>query len=1209
MSDITQKLGFDATQAISSLRSLDSALKSVNTSLVQLNTNTGNYRFPTQQLKAAATAMQQLANQAKAATQAFQQVGQAGGQSGRSVTLSWETATRVIATQALVRGLNEAVELFNKSSKAAADFEVQVARIGNIAEGPGSSIPELTEQIKQLSIELGRPLPEVGTAVYEALQNDIGTTAETFEILRTSGEQLARVTGGTLPQAVNAISSAIKSYNLTLEESTGLGGKFFAAIDKGRITLAEFESSLGTILPLAREAGISFDEAVAAFTSITRSGTTASVAITQVRNILDKTLKPTDELRGAFDRLGVKTFAELVARTGSFKNALKSIFDQLDNDAGRVAKAFNTIRGNLGILNLSSAEFKEFDITLDALANSADRVGPALDSINQTDARRAEIAFNKLNVIMTEIGDEALHVKTIAAEAFLGIVSDSDRARVAVGLLTGATVTLTGRLVAARLAAFGVSTAITSAISPMIVAATVGAAIGVALVKAYDAMTITRQEADALAENLRKVGDANIDKRLVESLSRIEAGFRSISIVSDSVINETDRKFDALTNNLSKSADTIGRSVRGSIEVYGDGLDRLFDKVDSAIKAIPGEIDKARQTAKSFQDQLIDFNFEESLRGTSTQVEATRRLARAEQELGRARQLRAKAGISEEDRAARLAASRSSVDLAREAQRAALATKNSRLIAQANQGVNRALSEAANEQLNTAKQLGEVNRSNLQEQKLGLQQVGSQVKDLRQQISDLQNPLSSDGSVKTFEQISRDAELAAEKTRELVKATQSITNSELFSSLGLSKLSSDLGRGIVSSIGSTKIQWDGAVSSLQDALSKGRFRAFVEISDRVSAPTGNTQVDAASASNLVNPADRIREQEAALESLIKAQEQQRGEEQKRANAIIENSQKATNAIKELRSKSTELFTAFSGGSEGAVRKVATILEDAQLQAARGNEELARAALGAGSELLRDQAAVIPKFVADSFIQAKQSILDNIAIVNSSIPPVEVITDETVALAQQKLAIIRQETENAIQTSFDASATVEEFNKISTASASAAGTVQTSFSNASRNTTVAVGNIGTSINNLSSPISNINRLLDQMVAKAVQAAREIANANAQASSTPRRVQNNNTGGAVYRSTGGPIGRGADTQLVAATPGEVVVNARQSRNFYSQLQAINAGQAPAARTSSGGNVTNIGDVNVNIKSESAVSAQSGRELAQALRRELRRNTSRL
>jgi hypothetical protein len=101
-----------------------------------------------------------------------------------------------------------------------------------------------------------------------------------------------------------------------------------------------------------------------------------------------------------------------------------------------------------------------------------------------------------------------------------------------------------------------------------------------------------------------------------------------------------------------------------------------------------------------------------------------------------------------------------------------------------------------------------------------------------------------------------------------------------------------------------------------------------------------------------------------------------------------------------------------------------------------------------------------------------------------------------------------------------------------------------------------------------------------------------------------------GKVAYRASGGPT-RGQDTVMTATAPGEFITNAKSTRKFYSELQAMNAGQSPQYRDK-GGPVTNnyggtVGDVNVTV--QGGASDEIARDIASAIDRELRFGTSRV
>ena len=96
----------------------------------------------------------------------------------------------------------------------------------------------------------------------------------------------------------------------------------------------------------------------------------------------------------------------------------------------------------------------------------------------------------------------------------------------------------------------------------------------------------------------------------------------------------------------------------------------------------------------------------------------------------------------------------------------------------------------------------------------------------------------------------------------------------------------------------------------------------------------------------------------------------------------------------------------------------------------------------------------------------------------------------------------------------------------------------------------------------------------------------------------------SGGLAFLAAGGRP-RGTDTIPAMLTRGEMVMSAKATRQFASQLTAMNAGSAPSYH-SQGGHVTNIGDINVTVEG-GGTGRQTARSIATELRRELRRGTS--
>jgi TP901 family phage tail tape measure protein len=633
MAEIIQKVGFDTAQAVTALNNLDAALKGVNRRLLAFNKRTAE----TASQKASAS-MDKLAASAKAAQgavagtgKALTRTGKEGAQAAQKITIGFQGLAKALVAREAVQALNALKTAILDSADAAAEFEESVARISNIAQGAGSTIPQLTESLSKLSIELGRPITEVAEAAFEALQNDLGTTRETMELLRTAAGDLALITGGTLTQSINAISSVLKSYDLDISRAAEVSDIFFAAIDKGRINLEELESSLGKITPLAARLDVDFQNVAAAMAAITQSGTSASVANTQLRSIFQKLIRPTEELDAAFQKLGVSTFNELIARSGNLQEALEQIAGALNNDDRAIAKAFGRLRGQLGVFNLLANEGKIFRDTLEAVTDSAGSAAAAAEVIRDTDAFRAREEGEQFAKTMREIGEAVLEAK-IAFLAFANDVLPSGRAIAdGLGFVLRAALALGGGAVVASLATFG--TALTAALAPLL--PFIGAAaVGFAAGEAIDAFfTSTAERLDEIADKLEETNERiaeQSEEALKQSNQEIDQLLRQRGEAVDDYVAGLAAAFEKETKILRDAAKRAEGLLKASIADFQSGMDGIFKSIKSQIKSVQNDLKSARGKATDAAQELADFRFDKDGRKLTETQNFNREMERAQ---------------------------------------------------------------------------------------------------------------------------------------------------------------------------------------------------------------------------------------------------------------------------------------------------------------------------------------------------------------------------------------------------------------------------------------------------------------------------------------------------------------------------------------------------------------------------------------------------
>ncbi len=100
-------------------------------------------------------------------------------------------------------------------------------------------------------------------------------------------------------------TSALNAYGEANISATQATDVMVAAVREGKLEASELAGSMGRVLPIASAMGVRFDEVGAAFAALSRTGTNAAEAATQVRGILSSLLRPTKQSEDALAGMGL----------------------------------------------------------------------------------------------------------------------------------------------------------------------------------------------------------------------------------------------------------------------------------------------------------------------------------------------------------------------------------------------------------------------------------------------------------------------------------------------------------------------------------------------------------------------------------------------------------------------------------------------------------------------------------------------------------------------------------------------------------------------------------------------------------------------------------------------------------------------------------------------------------------------------------------
>ncbi len=1102
--EITQKLGFDASQALATLDKLDKSLDRLNkslghdaASLKKFNSSSGN----------ASKALAKLSTGAHQTGKAFNTGMGAAVQSTHQLTTSLQLLSRVVFTQAIVRGLSVMRQHFERTATAAAEFQRQVALISTIDDS-GTSFSRIANDVRELSDSLNLPLLDTAAGVYQAISNQVGDFGESLRFAETSA-RFAHATNSSLADSVDLLSGALKSFGLDASQAERVAGIMFTTIDKGRISADELSNAFGRLGPIASASGLSLEEISAGLAAISVRGTNTSESITQLRATISAFLKPSVAMRRELDRLGF-TSGDAALRTLGLGGALREVTSAAGGSQSRLAALLPNIRGLAGATALTIDGLQEFTQDLEAAEKAGTNFAKSkFAKVASTDAHKLTSEINKLsNALTVDFGQALLRTGVQVTDFFGGVDQFVSVMRQGERAIMAAVTSLTLMkssiiLTQAGMRQFGRQVELMSlTLGAAALGDVIGRSLDYQISRSINAATHALEQANRLDHtSFTEAQDAKVQ-------TARELLGREIKLIHSR--NEQARRL------YGQDLSAIRARNEAMVASTTTALGRVLNARQALADRLAEVAADARGMASSSRDRVVGLGltadqraFDRAVRGTNEQTGALQRLGRAfklaEEAAKKLRNATDHTQVSEA-----LGQFGEANRLAESADLIAQRTGNRELEARAAGTMNKLL----NEQLYAERELQRLaeQREVAAEKARATQQKS--VDELRESIAVLMNNVSqfdpqgnliSDNSEARQTALKRIAELALSQNDLNAAGALGIAD---FVNRNLGDLKPvDLNLRIENGI--KKIQND-----LQKAFETFKLQVNVEPLEKLLGRQFTSPDDFAAG---LSEAEKMSND---------------------ASAALAESRKAADEILRLRGELASIFTTLDQPS-GLVQQFFAdqSTANALLQIRSLADEVER--LGESSNVTKAQ-------VRETFADLSQ-LWDSLGPVDSRL-----LSDELAQVA----------------------AAIGKVNQIAQAQESAQATSR-----------------------LGAELWRINQAIDAAQSSAAGFAGQLERAAAAASriGVPGAMQGFANGGQV---------RGMDTVSVMARPGEFIMNPRSTQRFFSQIQAINAGQQPVYRQQ-GGSVTNVTVGDINVDGASAPQ-ETARAVWAKIRREARRGT---
>lgn len=325
---------------------------------------------------------------------------------------------------ALVTAGGAAINYGRESIQKYQEVQTPIALLRALTGATPGEARSLQQQGRQLSLGTGQSQADLAQAAYFISSSGFsGRGAQ--QVL--SASSLASQAGlGSTKNFADLLTSSLQAYGEEASRAMKYTDVFTATVREGKAEPEQLAKSLGLVLPIAAAAGVRIEEVGAAIATITRTGSTAPQAVTQLKQTISNLIDPSKEAQKALKEIGLAP-QEIATRLKSegLGSVLKDIESRATATGSRetvLSQIFGNIRAYTGVLSLARGEFDTYDEILGRITNSQGNTMSAAVIMGNTmeqQAQRIQAAFDGIQITLGEKFAPATQEVGNAIEAML----------------------------------------------------------------------------------------------------------------------------------------------------------------------------------------------------------------------------------------------------------------------------------------------------------------------------------------------------------------------------------------------------------------------------------------------------------------------------------------------------------------------------------------------------------------------------------------------------------------------------------------------------------------------------------------------------------------------------------------------------------------------------------------------------------------------
>lgn len=295
----------------------------------------------------------------------------------RSVQGSLDRSVRsALRTTAAFGGIAGAVAGFKKLADVTVEFDRNMRNVNSIAGLSEAKFQSLSKSVLKLGGQTAQSPRSLADGLYDLVSSGFKAN-DSLTILKSSARA---ATAGLTDTATStkAVAGVLNAYHLKANDAAKVSDDLFQTVNLGVLSFQDLAQGIGPVLPFAAKLGVSLKQVGAMTATLTKNGVPAAEAFTYQKGAMAALIKPTDQLKESYKKLGASSGQDLIHKTGSLQGALKALYDSVGQNTQKFSELFPDLRGMTAAFSVVGKGAKGASQDLRNMAGDAGITGKVL---------------------------------------------------------------------------------------------------------------------------------------------------------------------------------------------------------------------------------------------------------------------------------------------------------------------------------------------------------------------------------------------------------------------------------------------------------------------------------------------------------------------------------------------------------------------------------------------------------------------------------------------------------------------------------------------------------------------------------------------------------------------------------------------------------------------------------------------------------------